>query len=78
MLFISLGADGAHLSILLSRARFLAKYSSSTTILTGQNEKAMSIKCKTCLQTFMMTAKKPELEQHATNKHSKTYEQCFA
>ncbi|ORY85530.1 hypothetical protein BCR37DRAFT_344266 [Protomyces lactucae-debilis] len=42
------------------------------------NASAMSIKCKTCLQTFMVTAKRPDLELHATNKHNKTYEECFA
>merc|ERR1719262_275659 len=40
-----------------------------------------AFKCKICMQTFMVTAKKPVLEAHVTSKHSgktaKTFEQCF-
>ncbi|KAM0699895.1 hypothetical protein Q7P36_000106 [Cladosporium allicinum] len=38
---------------------------------------AKSIKCKICFQDFQSTAKRPALEEHATNKHSKKYEDCF-
>jgi len=42
-----------------------------------QNEKAMSLKCSICMQTFMMTQKK-QLPLHHEAKHSKlTFEQCF-
>ena len=42
-----------------------------------QNILAKSIKCKICFQDFQSTAKRPALEEHATNKHSKKYEDCF-
>eukprot|EP00051_Salpingoeca_urceolata_P004733 m.67286 g.67286 ORF g.67286 m.67286 type:complete len:100 (-) comp13817_c0_seq3:117-416(-) len=42
------------------------------------NAAAKSIQCKVCMNTFLCTTKKPELETHASNKHSKkTFEQCF-
>jgi hypothetical protein len=43
----------------------------------AQNILAKSIKCKICFQDFQSTAKRPALEEHATNKHSKKYEDCF-
>ncbi|KAK5190773.1 hypothetical protein LTR96_008382 [Exophiala xenobiotica] len=42
------------------------------------NVAAQSIKCKTCFQTFQITTGRSALEEHASNKHSKTYEDCFA
>jgi hypothetical protein len=42
-----------------------------------QNILAKSIKCKICFQDFQSTAKRPALEEHASNKHSKKYEDCF-
>ncbi|KAM0711045.1 hypothetical protein Q7P35_001784 [Cladosporium inversicolor] len=41
------------------------------------NLAAKSIKCKICFQDFQSTAKRPALEEHASNKHSKKYEDCF-
>eukprot|EP00048_Salpingoeca_helianthica_P015179 m.225509 g.225509 ORF g.225509 m.225509 type:complete len:82 (-) comp16706_c0_seq1:656-901(-) len=42
------------------------------------NEKAMTIQCKVCLQTFLCTTKKPELEEHVANKHGKKgFDECF-
>jgi hypothetical protein len=47
--------------------------------LTGaQNAAAKTIICKTCFQDFQSTAQKPALEDHARNKHSKRYEDCFS
>ena len=43
-----------------------------------QNAAAKTILCKTCRQDFQITMKRPALEEHAKNKHSKTYEDCFA
>jgi hypothetical protein len=43
----------------------------------AQNLAAKSIKCKICFQDFQSTAKRPALEEHASNKHSKKYEDCF-
>jgi len=42
------------------------------------NAAAKSIICKTCKQDFQVTTKRPALEEHASNKHSKTYDDCFA
>ncbi|KAJ5648874.1 uncharacterized protein N7484_002597 [Penicillium longicatenatum] len=41
------------------------------------NEKAMSIQCQTCKQTFLQTTKAPALLEHAANKHSKGLADCF-
>jgi len=41
------------------------------------NAAAKTIKCKTCFQDFQSTANRKTLDEHATNKHSKTYEECF-
>jgi len=41
------------------------------------NEQAKDIQCKVCKATFLKTARKPALTEHATNKHSKTVEDCF-
>lgn len=53
---------------------FLAK------LLTNsiQNAAAKNIICKVCRQDFQCTVKRPQLEVHATDKHDKTYEDCFA
>ena len=40
--------------------------------------KAATFKCKTCMQTFAVTTKRPELLQHVENKHKgKAPEECF-
>jgi hypothetical protein len=49
----------------------------SETNTCTQNLAAKSIKCKICFQDFQSTAKRPALEEHASNKHSKKYEDCF-
>ncbi|KAF9090802.1 hypothetical protein BGX29_007125 [Mortierella sp. GBA35] len=41
------------------------------------NEAAKSIVCQTCRQTFLCTIRAKALEEHATNKHSKTMNDCF-
>ncbi|RKU48290.1 hypothetical protein DL546_007459 [Coniochaeta pulveracea] len=41
------------------------------------NEKAKSIQCKVCFQTFLSTARAPALNEHASNKHNKTIADCF-
>lgn len=43
-----------------------------------KNASAQTVKCKTCFQTFQSTTNKKTLEEHATSRHSKTYDQCFA
>ncbi|KAE9964175.1 hypothetical protein BLS_008577 [Venturia inaequalis] len=42
------------------------------------NAAAKNIICKVCRQDFQCTVKRPQLEVHATDKHDKTYEDCFA
>jgi hypothetical protein len=42
------------------------------------NAKAQTIKCKICFSTFQSTAGRNNLEEHASNKHNKKYEDCFA
>ncbi|OCK75661.1 DUF1909-domain-containing protein [Lepidopterella palustris CBS 459.81] len=42
------------------------------------NAAAKTIICKVCRQDFQSTAKKDQLQVHAENKHSKTYDDCFA
>ncbi|KAK4939637.1 hypothetical protein LTR10_020137 [Elasticomyces elasticus] len=42
------------------------------------NVAAQSFKCKTCFSTFQSTTTRKALEEHATNKHSKDYDACFA
>ncbi|CAI7657066.1 unnamed protein product [Penicillium palitans] len=44
---------------------------------TKSNEKAMSIQCQICRQTFLQTTKAPALLEHASNKHSKGLPECF-
>ncbi|CAG8953169.1 hypothetical protein HYFRA_00003369 [Hymenoscyphus fraxineus] len=41
------------------------------------NEKAMDIQCVVCKSTFLKTTRAPALTEHATNKHSKTIDDCF-
>jgi len=43
-----------------------------------QNVAAKTIICKVCRQDWQSTQKRPALEEHAQNKHSKTYDECFA
>merc|ERR1711939_376476 len=42
------------------------------------NEKALSIICNVCKQTFLCTSNPKTLKEHADNKHPKnTFAQCF-
>ncbi|KAK7192062.1 hypothetical protein DPSP01_003924 [Paraphaeosphaeria sporulosa] len=41
------------------------------------NASAQSVKCKTCFQTFQSTTARKLLTEHASNKHSKNFEDCF-
>jgi hypothetical protein len=42
------------------------------------NAAAKTIICKTCRQDFQKTTNRTALEEHASNKHKKTYDDCFA
>ncbi|OQU96812.1 hypothetical protein CLAIMM_02839 [Cladophialophora immunda] len=42
-----------------------------------KNAAAQTIKCKICFATFQSTSARKGLEDHASNKHSKKYEECF-
>ena len=42
-----------------------------------QNAAAQTVKCKTCFQTFQSTTNRKMLSDHASNKHSKNFEDCF-
>jgi len=42
------------------------------------NEKALTIVCSVCKQTFLCTSNPKTLKEHADNKHSKnTFSECF-
>ncbi|KAH7081460.1 At2g23090 like protein [Paraphoma chrysanthemicola] len=41
------------------------------------NAAAQTIKCKTCFQTFQGTTSQKMLTDHASNKHSKQFTDCF-
>ncbi|KAH6664118.1 At2g23090 like protein [Halenospora varia] len=41
------------------------------------NEQAKDIQCNICKSTFLKTTRAPALTEHATNKHSKTLDDCF-
>ncbi|KAF2469260.1 DUF1909-domain-containing protein [Lindgomyces ingoldianus] len=41
------------------------------------NAAALTIKCKTCFQSFQSTTNRKMLGDHATNKHGKQFEDCF-
>ncbi|EMD97360.1 hypothetical protein COCC4DRAFT_170564 [Bipolaris maydis ATCC 48331] len=41
------------------------------------NAAAQTIKCKTCFQTFQGTTSRKMLTDHASNKHSKDFGDCF-
>ncbi|KAL1606275.1 hypothetical protein SLS60_003677 [Paraconiothyrium brasiliense] len=41
------------------------------------NASAQSVKCKTCFQTFQSTTARKLLTEHASNKHTKNFEDCF-
>ncbi|KAF2019778.1 DUF1909-domain-containing protein [Aaosphaeria arxii CBS 175.79] len=41
------------------------------------NAAAMSIKCKICFQSFQSTISRKMLSDHASNKHTKNFEDCF-
>jgi len=49
-----------------------------TSLLSLQNAAAKTIICKICRQDWQSTQKRAGLEEHAQNKHSKTYDECFA
>jgi hypothetical protein len=60
-----------------TRVNGARSHTPSETNICTQNLAAKSIKCKICFQDFQSTAKRPALEEHASNKHSKKYEDCF-
>ncbi|KAI9227220.1 MAG: DUF1909-domain-containing protein [Piptocephalis tieghemiana] len=41
------------------------------------NEAAKTIVCQKCRNTFLCTVRKKALEEHASNKHDSTFDQCF-
>ncbi|KAH6643612.1 At2g23090 like protein [Boeremia exigua] len=41
------------------------------------NSAAQTVKCKTCFQTFQSTTNRKLLTEHAANKHSKQFVDCF-
>jgi len=41
------------------------------------NEAAKTIVCALCKQNFLGTMRKPALSEHAENRHSKKFEDCF-
>ncbi|EME43672.1 hypothetical protein DOTSEDRAFT_72884 [Dothistroma septosporum NZE10] len=41
------------------------------------NLAAKSIKCKTCFQDFQSTTSQKMLGEHASNKHNKSFTDCF-
>ncbi|KZV77617.1 DUF1909-domain-containing protein [Peniophora sp. CONT] len=41
------------------------------------NEAAKNIICTVCRQPFLVTTRAPALEQHASDRHSKTMAECF-
>ncbi|PSN60087.1 DUF1909-domain-containing protein [Corynespora cassiicola Philippines] len=41
------------------------------------NSAAQTVKCKTCFQTFQSTTNRKMLREHAANKHTKNFEDCF-
>ncbi|PWZ02277.1 DUF1909-domain-containing protein [Testicularia cyperi] len=41
------------------------------------NEAAKNVMCMTCRQTFLLTVRQPALEQHASDRHNKTFAECF-
>ncbi|PRP77127.1 hypothetical protein PROFUN_14541 [Planoprotostelium fungivorum] len=42
------------------------------------NEKALTIKCKICMQTFLGTTAAKSLKEHSDNKHPKNaFAECF-
>ncbi|PPQ76177.1 hypothetical protein CVT26_009354 [Gymnopilus dilepis] len=41
------------------------------------NEAAKSIVCAVCRQPFLITTRAPALEEHSSNKHSKSMAECF-
>ncbi|WPH03579.1 Hypothetical protein R9X50_00646100 [Acrodontium crateriforme] len=42
------------------------------------NAAAKTVICKVCRQDFQSTVKRPALEDHASSKHGKGYDDCFA
>jgi hypothetical protein len=41
------------------------------------NEKAKTIICDVCMVSFMCTASRDHLAEHAENRHNKTMQECF-
>ncbi|KAI9926174.1 hypothetical protein AWENTII_002178 [Aspergillus wentii] len=41
------------------------------------NESAKDVQCVTCKATFLKTVRSAALTEHASNKHSKTLQDCF-
>ncbi|KAJ5166333.1 uncharacterized protein N7482_005114 [Penicillium canariense] len=61
----------------MKRERNAADKGKTAKSQTKSNEKAMTIQCKVCLQTFLQTTKAPALLEHASNKHKKGLADCF-
>eukprot|EP01102_Stenamoeba_stenopodia_P015777 TRINITY_DN542_c0_g1_i1.p1 TRINITY_DN542_c0_g1~~TRINITY_DN542_c0_g1_i1.p1 ORF type:complete len:122 (-),score=18.89 TRINITY_DN542_c0_g1_i1:147-512(-) len=60
------------------RERNAAKAGGAAKSQLKVNEKAKSILCKVCRQSFLCTTTPAELKQHAENKHPKNpYDSCF-
>jgi hypothetical protein len=74
--FFGFRKRSARLFPVLPRKNSMASHTQCTNAYI-QNILAKSIKCKICFQDFQSTAKRPALEEHASNKHSKKYEDCF-
>ncbi|KAH9921962.1 At2g23090 like protein [Epithele typhae] len=59
------------------RERNAAKAGGTAKSQTKANEAAKNIICTVCRQTFLLTTRAPALEEHASNKHSKSMADCF-
>ncbi|KAG8758160.1 hypothetical protein FRC14_000658 [Serendipita sp. 396] len=59
------------------RERNASKASTSGKSTLKLNESQKNIICTTCRQSFFVTTRAPALEEHASNKHSKTLTECF-
>ncbi|GAA5851552.1 hypothetical protein JCM8547_001131 [Rhodosporidiobolus lusitaniae] len=61
----------------MKRDRNAAAAKKGPTSQLASNAKAMNIKCKVCMQVFMSTTRRPALQEHSQNKHSKDVDACF-
>ncbi|KIM32736.1 hypothetical protein M408DRAFT_326478 [Serendipita vermifera MAFF 305830] len=69
------GGNGAKAA--QKRARNAKEAGTSAKSSLKSNEAAKSIICGVCKQSFFITTRAPALEEHATNRHSKTLAECF-